>query len=158
MSSVAPSKGVLVCDQDLCTGCMNCMFACSLYNDGVATPELARIQLSTYTCQDFDCVSLPCQQCVDPQCLVDCPTEAIKVDETTGARIIDQILCTGCQTCIEHCTYNPPRIRYDAVTEKAIKCDLCGGNPQCVICCPTGALTYYINPDGVKSGYGAVGI
>ena len=156
--SVEPSKGVLVVDADLCTGCMNCMYACTLNKDGVASPELARIQLSTYTCQEFDCVSLPCQQCVDPQCLRYCPTGALHVDETTGARVINENLCIGCQECIKHCVYDPPRIRYDAVKHKSTKCDLCGGDPQCVICCPTGALTYHTDPNGVKSGYGAGGI
>ncbi len=156
--SVAPSKGVLLVDSRICAGCMNCMYTCTLYNDGVAAPDLARIQLSTHSLHDFDCMALPCQQCVDPQCVRVCPTGACHVDETTGARVINGTLCIGCQKCIQHCPYDTPRIRYDAVKKKAVKCDLCGGDPQCVKMCPTGALTYYTDSNGVRTGYGTGGI
>jgi len=31
---------------------------------------------------------------------------------------------------------------YDPVLDMIAKCDLCGGDPQCVKLCPSGALTY----------------
>jgi Fe-S-cluster-containing dehydrogenase component len=147
------SKGVLVVDESICTGCQNCMFACTLTKDGVASPELARIQLNVRWINQPHVAAQPCQQCVDPQCIRYCPTKAIKVDETTGARVIDEALCIGCQACIQACPYEIPRIRFDRVKKKAIKCDLCGGDPACVKACQTGALTYYTNPDGVRCGY-----
>jgi Fe-S-cluster-containing hydrogenase component 2 len=82
-----------------------------------------------------------------------CPTKAIRIDDVTGARVIDQELCIGCQTCIQACSYELSRIRFDRVKKKAIKCDLCGGDPACVKACPTGALSYFTDPDGVRSGY-----
>ncbi len=33
-------------------------------------------------------------------------------------------------------------INYNQDTGKVIKCDLCGGEPQCAAACPTGAITY----------------
>jgi Fe-S-cluster-containing dehydrogenase component len=150
---VALSKGVLVVDESICAGCQNCMYACTLFKDGIACPELARIQLNTRWINQPHCAAQPCQQCVDPQCMRYCPTKAIKVDDKTGARVIDETLCIGCQSCIQACPYGISRIRFDKVRKKAIKCDLCGGNPACVKSCPTGALTYYTNPSGVRSGY-----
>lgn len=147
------SKGVVIVDESICTGCQNCMFACTLTKDGVACPELARIQLNVRWINQPRVAAQPCNQCVDPQCMRYCPTKAIKVDEITGARVIDEALCIGCQACIQSCPYEIPRIRFDRVKKKAIKCDLCGGSPACVKACQTGALTYYSNPNGVRCGY-----
>jgi Fe-S-cluster-containing dehydrogenase component len=150
---VAPSRGVLVVDESICAACQNCMYACTLSKDGVACPELARIQLNTRWINQPHAAAQPCLQCIDPQCLRFCPTKAIKVDEITGARVIDPVLCIGCQTCIQACPYDISRVRFDKVKKKAVKCDLCGGDPACVKACPTGALTYYTNPNGVRTGY-----
>ena len=150
---VPPSKGVLVVDEDHCTTCMQCMHVCALVKHGVGSHELALIQMNAHTLYVLENAAQPCLQCVDPQCLRYCPNEAMKVDEKTGARVIDQVRCIGCQTCIQSCPYDPPRIRFDRVRKKAVKCDLCGGDPECVKVCPTGALKYYTHPEGVQSGY-----
>lgn len=149
------SKGVIHVNKTLCGGCKICMFACSLSNDKVAALDLARIQMSSNDIDEFDTYAEPCLQCADPQCYRYCPTGAIKIDENTHARIIDQELCIGCKLCIKHCPYELPRIRFDKEAKKAVKCNLCNGSPKCVELCPTGALTYITNPDGVPSGYGA---
>jgi protein NrfC len=153
------SNGILLVNQELCCGCMHCIFACSLTKEGTASPELARIQLPAHTLYIFDNIAQPCLQCVEPQCLRHCPAKAIMIDETSGtnARIINEDKCTGCRKCIENCPYTPSRISFDKEKEKAIKCDLCSGDPQCIDACPTGALKYYTNPDGVISGYTGIG-
>ena len=147
------AKGVLKVDEELCAGCMQCMHTCSLVNFGVSSHELARIQMAAVTKYEFDAYAQPCLQCVDPLCLLNCPIDAITVDEITGARVVNEDICDGCQICIQSCPYNPPRIRYDYLKEKASKCDLCNGEPSCVKACPTGALTYLTNPNGVITGY-----
>lgn len=151
--SVPLSKGVLVCDESLCAGCMNCMFACTLNKEGAASLNLARIQMNVHTQAAFHIAAQPCLQCVDPQCLRFCPVGAITVDEKTGARVIQDQLCIGCRTCIDACPYDIPRIRFDSVRKKATKCDLCGGDPACVKMCPSGALKYVTDPDGIRTGY-----
>lgn len=152
---IAPSKGVIRVNQQLCGGCKVCMFACSLANDGVAALDLARIQVNSNDVDSFDTFAEPCLQCTDPQCMRYCPTGAISVDEKTGARVINQDVCIGCKLCIKNCPFELPRIRFDAVKKKAVKCNLCGGDPECVKQCPTGALTYYTDESGIQSGYGA---
>jgi Fe-S-cluster-containing dehydrogenase component len=152
--SVAPSKGVLVVNEKICAGCGLCGIHCTLNKDGVNAPDIARIQVpDSFRFEVWDNKAKPCLQCVDPQCMRYCPVGAITVDATTGARVINEAFCIGCQECIKHCPFTPPRIRYDAVKKKSTKCDLCGGDPACVKICPRGALTYYTDPEGVVSGY-----
>ena len=141
---VPSAKGVLVVDKVQCTSCMQCMHTCALFKEGVGSWELARIQMAAHTNYTFENSAKPCQQCVKPQCMIACPHGAIYADELSGtnARAIAESKCEGCRTCIEACPFTPPRIRYDCVKMKSIKCDLCGGDPQCVKVCPTGALTY----------------
>lgn len=150
---VPKSKGVLVCDESLCAGCMNCMFACTLNKDSMACLEIARIQMNVHTQAEFEIAAQPCLQCVEPKCLRVCPTGAIQADEKTGARVIVEELCIGCKSCIKACPYEIPRVRFNKYTNKATKCDLCGGDPECVKMCPTGALTYVTDPDGLRTGY-----
>lgn len=144
---LAPSKGRLVCQESLCAGCSNCLFACSLSHEGVASLELSRIQLNAHTQAFFEICALPCAQCDDPKCLYACPVGAIHVHPTTGARVIDSQVCVGCQRCIQACPFDIPRIRFNKATKKAIKCDLCGGDPMCVKMCPSGALRYVTDRD-----------
>lgn len=151
--SVPRSKGVLLVNEKMCAGCSSCVFACVLSHEGVAQPTLSRIKCDNIRYEEWDNLAKPCLQCVDPQCMRYCPCNAIYVDKVTGARVIDEKLCIGCQECMKHCPYDPPRIAYNKTTMKAIKCDLCGGDPQCVKSCPFGALTYFTDPDGVVTGY-----
>ena len=150
---IPPSKGVLVCDEELCAGCRNCMFACSLSHLGQANLELARVQMNIYTQAEFEICAQTCQQCEDPACLKACPMGAITVDEKTGARIIQSEACIGCRACVRACPYEIPRIRFDAKNKKCLKCDLCGGDPECVKMCPTGALKLVYSEEGLPSGY-----
>jgi Fe-S-cluster-containing dehydrogenase component len=150
---VPMTKGVLAVDQELCSGCMMCVLTCSLKNQGVGSFSLSRIYMAAYTKYEFDGFAEPCQQCVDPLCLRDCPFAAIVIDEKTGARVIDEKLCTGCKICLRSCPYKPPRISFNRETKKALKCTLCDGDPACVKACPTAALTYMTNPNGIHSGF-----
>ncbi len=149
------SKGVLAVDKELCSCCMNCVFACSLTKEGVGSFELSRLHMAAYSKYEFDAYAEPCMQCVEPLCLRICPTGAIGVDRASGtnARVIDQKKCIGCRKCMESCPYTPPRIIYDSAKLKALKCDLCGGDPACVKAYPSGALRYRTSPDGVVTGH-----
>ena len=58
---------------------------------------------------------------------------------STGARVIDEQACTGCEMCIEACPFDVAFFSNDR--NVALKCNFCGGDPQCVRLCPTGAIT-----------------
>ena len=53
---------------------------------------------------------------------------------------IDPERCAGCKMCLLACPYGA--IRFDARGRVARKCDLCGGDPQCVKFCISGALQF----------------
>ena len=130
----------MIHNQDLCSGCRTCEIVCAVAHEGVASSELSRIQWAK---DIFDaCITdiMTCKQCSGPECLAACPTGALHIDEATGARVIDADVCIGCQSCLNACPATPSRIRYDAARSICFKCDLCGGDPQCVKFCPTGAL------------------
>jgi Fe-S-cluster-containing dehydrogenase component len=161
--AMAAPKGYLVLDSALCTGCRTCMIACSTYNnDGEGSMELARLTVprhpfhSTWeTARPVNYEPRPCLQCADAPCVNVCPVGAIQTDHKSGtnARVIDQNACIGCKRCIEACesVYELPRIQFDVARNKAIKCHLCSGNPQCVSWCPNHAINY-VSADDFKPG------
>jgi Fe-S-cluster-containing hydrogenase component 2 len=69
-----------------------------------------------------------------------CPVEALYRDEKTRAILINDDICVGCRLCIDKCPFGG--ISIDPDEERMIKCDLCGGDPQCAKYCPTEALKY----------------
>jgi len=138
----APSKGHIIHNPNICSGCRTCEIVCSLYNEGVVNPELARIQVLKDELGGYICEAMPCLQCDGPECLLACPTGALYVDDVTGARVIDEKECIGCKLCMEACPTTPSRIRFNIAKNVCFKCDLCGGDPQCVKFCSMGALTF----------------
>ena len=63
---------------------------------------------------------------------------ALNRDESTGVVVVDDSACTGCGDCITACPLHALALD----EEKAIifKCDLCGGDPECVKWCTREAL------------------
>ena len=127
----------LVANSLACTGCRTCETLCSLLKTGDINPELARLQIDRRPFEGRFVQSV-CRQCSIPYCLNACPVEAIVISSKTGAVLIDERKCDGCEQCKAACPYG--MIIYDARKQKACKCDLCGGQPQCVRVCPMNAL------------------
>lgn len=158
------TRGAIIVDKEVCTGCRRCELMCSGFKEGKINPELSRIQVSgTEIYKGPDFTPQICMQCADPPCMKACPTEAIKADVEHGtyARIVDEKKCNGCEDqtsvrCMEACRqyFNPSRIRMNLERVKAINCDLCYGDPQCVKHCLFGALTYQKNERGIRAGVG----
>ena len=67
-----------------------------------------------------------------------CPDNAIHYDTELAMPIIDEEKCTGCMKCVRECPFQG--INYDRMNKKALKCDLCGGDPICVKVCDPKAL------------------
>ena len=94
-------------------------------------PEASRIRIF----MPFPGVEIPhlCAQCDDYPCIEACPANALSVDERTGAVIVNQDTCIGCSLCIEACPGKVPHLH--PISKKAVICDLCGGDPECVKVC-----------------------
>lgn len=135
---------------DRCVSCDDCVRACAAAHDD--NPRFIRHGISHQNLT----IANACMHCIDPVCLIGCPTGAIHRDIDTGSVIIDSVTCVGCATCANACPYNNIRMAEirgrdgeflsDADGQqiyKATKCDLCAdqiGGPACQRACPHDAL------------------
>ncbi len=151
------STGLLLGDSSRCVGCLRCELACTEFNDGRAQPSMARIKVSRNLAFGPEgptggnrmqgawgnglVIQDTCRQCPHPvPCASICPVNAIKTDSKTGARVVAPETCIGCRLCQRACPWD--MITFDDVSQKATKCFLCQGAPECVEACPAGALRY----------------
>jgi len=137
------SQAWLATNPTLCVGCRTCEIVCSLSHDGQCQPSLSRITVQydpTKTLAKFAAMADVCRQCNMADCYLACAYDALTLDKATGARIIDPEKCTGCGECFAACPWD--KIVKDEETGVYSKCDLCGGDPQCVKYCPADALSF----------------
>jgi Fe-S-cluster-containing hydrogenase component 2 len=113
--------------------------ACSLDNEGLFNPSKSRIKVFNFH-EQGRFVPYTCTQCDEAWCMHACPVEAIKLNPLTGAKEVNEAICVGCKVCTIACPFGT--VNYNADSGKVIKCDLCGGDPQCAKACPTSAITY----------------
>jgi Fe-S-cluster-containing dehydrogenase component/CRP-like cAMP-binding protein len=144
-------RQAMVIDLDRCTRCDDCVRACAATHDN--NPRFVR-QGPRHG--SFMAVQA-CMHCIDPVCMIGCPTGAIGRDAATGVVRINDQTCIGCSTCANSCPYDNIQmveirdrrgaVVLDATTRqpiaKATKCDLCvdlAGGPACQRACPHDAL------------------
>jgi carbon-monoxide dehydrogenase iron sulfur subunit len=131
----------LVIHPEKCTGCHSCEMACSLLHDGECNLNLSRIGImKTNGGGTNENIPVVCQQCRDALCADVCVMGAISRQAETGALQVDEDLCVGCKTCVIACPLGG--VLYHYIKECAMKCDLCGGDPECVKSCIYGALDF----------------
>ena len=132
----------LIADMDKCTGCEACSLACSFAKYGVFSPSYARVRILKFEESGVD-APVVCQQCEDARCMEACPKKAIVRRPETGILVIDEATCDGCGICAVACPYGAISVHPKSPSKKnkvMLKCDLCGGNPECVKWCETKAL------------------
>jgi carbon-monoxide dehydrogenase iron sulfur subunit len=120
----------------ICSGCETCQLMCSLEKTGAFNPKKSRVKVLPLAVG----ITIPvtCQQCEDPACQKSCPEKAIVPHPKLNLVVVDEKKCTGCQACLGACPYGI--MAYDPEKKKALKCDLCEGNPACVQSCPSKVL------------------
>lgn len=130
---------VLTVDPDKCTGCRLCEMVCSVTNTGVFDSAQSRIKVISFG-REFFRFPIVCLQCDRPLCAQVCPAGAITKDEASGTVKVSKTKCVGCKMCVMACPFG--NIAFSAPEGKAVKCELCDGDPQCLLFCVTGALEY----------------
>jgi Fe-S-cluster-containing dehydrogenase component len=141
----------MVIDMDLCTRCDDCVRACASTHDG--NPRFLRHG----PMMDNLMVANACMHCVDPVCMIGCPTGAIHRSSHGGEVVINPASCIGCTICANNCPYDSIRMVEVRTTKgqfwvdenqkpllKATKCDLCieqTSGPACQNACPHDALS-----------------
>ena len=120
-----------------CTGCRLCEMVCSLYHEQECSAVKSRIRIVLDEEFGNHLVRL-CMQCAEAYCVESCPTEALRRDEETGAVLVNNELCNGCEACIVACPLGAMSL--DKERDIVFKCDLCGGDPECAKICNREAL------------------
>ena len=136
---------------DRCVRCDECVSACAATHNG--NPRFNR-HGKRY---DHYMVANACMHCMDPVCMIGCPTGAIHRSTLGGEVVINDATCIGCETCANSCPYDNIRMvdirnqsgefildqTTNSTIQKATKCDLCFdqlGGPACQRACPHDAL------------------
>jgi len=130
---------ILTVNLDKCTGCRTCELICSMKNVKEFNPVKARIHIMSFFERGFF-FPVVCFQCAEPLCAQICPSGAITKDELTGIVKVSEQRCVGCKMCILACPFG--NIVFSGKDGRAVKCDLCDGEPECVSVCVTGALEF----------------
>jgi Fe-S-cluster-containing hydrogenase component 2 len=119
-----------------CSGCKICEMVCAIKHFNVNNPKKSAVRvLITYP---HPVVRMPivCSQCKKPPCEDACPVNALH--RMDGVVQLDKGVCISCFRCIEACPFGACYAHDDC--EYPIKCDMCGGDPECVKQCPKEAL------------------
>ena len=140
----------MVIDMDRCTRCDDCVRACASTHDG--NPRFLRHGPII----DNLMIANACMHCVDPVCMIGCPTGAIHRTSFGGEVVINPSTCIGCGACAANCPYDSIRMVEVRSSQgeflvdedfqpilKATKCDLCveqTSGPACQNACPHDAL------------------
>jgi len=138
-------------DMTKCIGCKCCVVACNEQNGNPASINWRRVgevEGGHYPYTQRYHLSMGCNHCLEPYCLIGCPVEAYTKDARTGVVIHSADTCIGCQYCTWNCSYGVPQ--YNAERGVVGKCDLCHNRlsddmaPACVAACPEGAIAIEI--------------
>lgn len=134
-------------DMTQCIGCKCCVVACNEQNGNPADINWRRvgeIEGGWYPDAYRLYLSMGCNHCLEPSCLIGCPVEAYTKDPATGIVQHSPDACIGCQYCTWNCSYGVPQ--YNEERGVVGKCDMCygrlsdGREPACVNACPEGAI------------------
>ena len=118
-----------------CSGCMVCELVCTMEHFGVINRYKSgiRIERKSVT-EDIPHVCSQGNEC-NYECIAACKYDALEKDENGVVRVIEE-KCVGCRLCELACPLNAIHVH----EKMAYKCDLCGGDPQCVKYCSQNAL------------------
>jgi len=131
---------------ELCIGCRSCELACAYKHTGMV--DLSSAAISVYQFKETSVIiPMLCMQCDEPECLKACKNQAISKCDISGVVTIDDTRCIKCNSCMHACLLG--NIHSSISLGSPIKCDQCGGDPQCQKFCPVGAVDLVDSDDFV---------
>lgn len=138
-------------DQSRCIGCHTCSVACKDWHDIEAGPinwrRIISTEKGTFPNLSLAYLSISCNHCAEPSCMLVCSTDAITKGEK-GIVLIDRERCLGkddCGLCKKACPYDVPQFG-DEKNAKMQMCNFCydrlmkNKKPICVEACIMRAL------------------
>jgi carbon-monoxide dehydrogenase iron sulfur subunit len=147
------SRKFVSVDPSKCTGCGICEYACAIEKEeSLGNPLCSRIRVIRMT--PLFNFALACRACEDAPCVKACPEKALEQSEKTGVIIVKDKQCKGCDWCVQACPHGGIMIHSE--TGKAVACDLCNGEPQCVEFCPEEALELVSSDDEAEQKFNDV--
>lgn len=117
-----------------CSGCLMCEIVCSFYHWNAFNKYKAGIRIEKKSVRDD--IQRVCSHgnLCNFECVEACKFDAMK--KKNHIVYVDYENCIGCGACERACPLNAVWIH----EKKAYKCDLCGGDPQCVKYCSQNAI------------------
>ena len=109
-----------------CSGCHLCEMVCSLSHFGAVNTEKSAIRIQKDDLQTSMNVPLVCRQCKEMICL--------KNEDVNEAEEKEKFIWQDARA--EDCPFGAVHV----FAGTAFHCDLCGGKPECVTVCTTGAI------------------
>ena len=109
-----------------CSGCHLCEIVCSLFHFGKVNTEKSAIRIYKDDLETSMNRPVVCRQCKEMLCL--------KNEQVDDAEERNKFVWNRFRS--EKCPFDATPV----FNGKAFHCDLCGGNPQCVTVCTTGAI------------------
>ena len=119
-----------------CSGCSICELVCAIKHFGVNNPKKSAIRVMITYPHPVARMPIVCSQCKKAACARVCPSDALRSIDGVVQLIKEE--CVSCYKCVEACPFGAIYAHQDC--ELPIKCDMCGGDPECVKQCPKGAL------------------
>ena len=135
----------LMVKPEKCVGCKSCEVVCAYTREKNFEPANSAVSVQIFE-EACICVPVMCMQCEDAGCVNICPVKAMKRADD-GSIKCDTAKCIGCKMCVSACPMG--NVDFNTMTRKIIKCELCGGKPNCVKYCPVDAIVYTDEADGL---------
>ena len=121
---------------ELCSGCRICELICTIRHFGVNNPKKSAVRVVITYPHPVVRMPIVCSQCKSAPCEDVCPVNALQ--RVDGVVKLDREKCISCYKCVEACPFGATFAHEDC--DHPIRCDLCGGEPECVRNCPKSAL------------------
>src|SRR3546814_8025014 len=101
-----PNQVGFFIDTTKCVGCKTCVVACKDKNQLEVGRNFRRVydmENGTYPKPKLWHLSISCNHCDAPACVINCPTTAMHKRPEDGVVLVDHTKCVGCQYCTWAC-------------------------------------------------------